>query len=226
MRGCLQRFVRLCRAPSVVRVRYELRTLVAPMAGRGPFNGASPVIIAVWTCWDLAKKKPFNAGTAAVGRTAWLWHGPGQKTQPEEMTLKMETNTDTTQEPARCQQPIVLPLFHDRDEFGDWGWIRDQTGAIVYEAKIPQGADLTEHRRNKTDPSQSRVDALLKAFEIVQRLAEWSAKYPRQQIHSFLAKVDEQLIEIEHAAKAWLDGQNVRAQAPVPGENLNQHETP
>ena len=31
----------------------------------------------------------------------------------------METRTDTTQEPARCQQPIVLPLSHDRDEFAE-----------------------------------------------------------------------------------------------------------
>ena len=88
----------------------------------------------------------------------------------------------------------------------------------MYEAKIPQGSDLNEHRRNKTDPSQARVDALLKAFEIVQRLAQWSAKYPRQQVHSFSAKVDEQLIEIENAAKAWLDGQNVKGESQTPAE--------
>lgn len=46
------------------------------------------------------------------------------------------------------------------------------------------------------------------ASEIIRRLAEWSEKYPRQQVHSFSAKVDEQLIEIESAAKAWLDGHN------------------
>lgn len=71
------------------------------------------------------------------------------------------------------------------------------------------------HRQNKhvnqLDAFQIRGhgdDALLQAFEIVRRLAEWSAKYPRQQVHSFSAKVDEQLIEIENAAKAWMDGQN------------------
>ena len=47
------------------------------------------------------------------------------------------------------------------------------------------------------------------ASEIVHRLAEWSEKYPRQQVHSFSAKVDEQLIEIENAAKAWRDGHNI-----------------
>lgn len=117
--------------------------------------------------------------------------------------------------PAVDQQRLVLPLRHDRDEFADWGWVRDQTGEIVYIAKTPCGADVDAHRRNKTDPAQTRVDALLQAFEIVQRLAEWSAKYPRQQVHSFSAKVDEQLIEIENAAKAWLDGQNVKYQAPA-----------
>ena len=34
------------------------------------------------------------------------------------------------------------------------------------------------------------------ASEIVHRLAEWSEKYPRQQVHSF-------------AAKAWRDGHNI-----------------
>lgn len=46
------------------------------------------------------------------------------------------------------------------------------------------------------------------ASGIIRRLAEWSEKYPRQQVHSFSAKVDEQLIEIENAAKVWLDGYN------------------
>lgn len=111
-------------------------------------------------------------------------------------------------DPTIDQQRFILPLCHDRDEFADWGLVRDQTGEIVYIATAPYGADLETHRRNKTDPAQTRVDALLQAFEIVQRLAEWSAKYPRQQVHSFSAKVDEQLIEIENAAKAWLNGQN------------------
>lgn len=123
----------------------------------------------------------------------------------------METITENTAAPSVDVPRLVLPLRHDREEFADWGWIRDATGAIVYEAKIPCGArsaEADEHRRNKTDPAQGRVDALLKAFEIVQQLAEWSKKYPRQQIHSFNAKVDEQLVAIENAAKAWMDGQN------------------
>jgi hypothetical protein len=104
---------------------------------------------------------------------------------------------------------LVLPLRHDRDEFADWGWVRDQTGAIVYQVKTPAGADLYEHRRAKTDPTQDRVDALLMAFRIVQRLAEWSEKYPRGQIHGFREKVDEQLIDIENSAKDWMDGKRL-----------------
>jgi hypothetical protein len=42
------------------------------------------------------------------------------------------------------------------------------------------------------------------AISIVHRLAEWSKKYPRQRIHSFSEKMDEQLIEIEEAAKAFM----------------------
>lgn len=127
----------------------------------------------------------------------------------------MKTDSDTPQEVAGigCRPRLVLPLRHDRDEFADWGWVRDRTGAIVYIAQTPCGADADAHRRNKTDPTQTRVDALLQAFEIVQRLAEWSAKYPRQQVHSFSVEVDEQLIKIENAAKAWLDGLNAKDQA-------------
>jgi len=40
-----------------------------------------------------------------------------------------------------------------------------------------------------------------KAMSIVKKLAEWSRKYPRQQVHSFSAQVDEQLIAIENEAK-------------------------
>ena len=40
-----------------------------------------------------------------------------------------------------------------------------------------------------------------KAMSIVKKLADWSRKYPRQQVHSFSEKVDEQLIAIENDAK-------------------------
>lgn len=102
------------------------------------------------------------------------------------------------------ESAIVFPLRYDRDEFADWGWIRDATNAIVFTVNIPVNSDLSNHREQGTDPTKPRVDALMDAFSIVQRLAEWSEKYPRQQIHSFSAKIDAQLIEIEDSAKAWL----------------------
>lgn len=74
--------------------------------------------------------------------------------------------------------------------------------------------------KEQRGPAQTRVDAILQAFEIVKRLAEWSEKYPRQQVHSFSSKVDEQLIEIENAAKAWLDGQNDQDDSQPPAKNL------
>lgn len=112
-----------------------------------------------------------------------------------------------TDQPTPSPLPFVLPLRHDREEFADWGWIRDAAGEIIFQAKpsIPvNGPEANDHRREGTDPAQARVDALLGAFAIVQKLAEWSEKYPRQRMHSFSEKVDEQLVEIEDSAKAWL----------------------
>lgn len=82
---------------------------------------------------------------------------------------------------------------------------------LVIDRDDGSGADCYYREANLQSAGQARVDTLLQAFEIVQRLAEWSAKYPRQKVHSFSAKVDEQLIEIEDAAKAWLDRQNLQA---------------
>ena len=104
---------------------------------------------------------------------------------------------------------MKLPLTHDKKL--DWGFIRDGSHELIYTAKIPlwicENKKLNEHRRNKTDPTQPYVDALLSAFEIAQELAEWSEKYPRTLV-SFSAKVDEQLIAIEEKAKRWLDAIN------------------
>lgn len=66
--------------------------------------------------------------------------------------------TPSTQPPL----PWVGELYHDRTEGSDWGWIRDETGSLICCVQLPKGADLDEHRRNGTDPTQARVDALLK----------------------------------------------------------------
>lgn len=69
--------------------------------------------------------------------------------------------------------PFTPPLHHDRGEFCDWGWVRDAAGVLIYTVKLPifpNSPEADEHRRNKTDPTQARVDALLEAFAAKERL--------------------------------------------------------
>jgi hypothetical protein len=67
--------------------------------------------------------------------------------------------------------PIVVPwvgkLRHDREKFADWGWIRDEAGELIFKVPIPlclSEEDLQKYRREKIDPTQARVDALLNAL--------------------------------------------------------------
>jgi hypothetical protein len=87
----------------------------------------------------------------------------------------MDTNTNQlTPEPSGnagpdslrrlVQLPWVGKLHHDREEFADWGWIRDEAGALIMIVHLPfspHSPQADEHRRNKTDPTQPRVDAIL-----------------------------------------------------------------
>lgn len=52
------------------------------------------------------------------------------------------------------------------------------------------------------------IAAAPEMYALLKRLADWSRKYPRGRVHSFREKVDEQLIEIEEAAKVLVDSQN------------------
>jgi hypothetical protein len=69
---------------------------------------------------------------------------------------------------------LVLPLWegklwHDRGPYSDWGWIRDEAGNLIFIARSQCGDysdEAAEHRRNKTDPTQPRVDALLAALNM------------------------------------------------------------
>jgi len=68
---------------------------------------------------------------------------------------------------AQCSAPWVGKLHHDREGFADWGCIRDETGAmimLVYMPFAPWGPEAAEHRRNGTDPTQPRVDAILSSL--------------------------------------------------------------
>jgi len=65
---------------------------------------------------------------------------------------------------------FVLPwtgrLHHARELCDDWGCIRDEAGTLIIRVNLPTHDEgvLNEHRRNKTDPTQQRVDAILTAL--------------------------------------------------------------
>lgn len=63
--------------------------------------------------------------------------------------------------------PWTGKLWHDRDEFADWGWIRDESGSLIIVVQLPfspHSPEAEEHRKNRTDPTQPRVDAILSAI--------------------------------------------------------------
>ena len=57
-------------------------------------------------------------------------------------------------------------LHHSRKLCDDWGYIRDDADNLIIVVKRPDldEEELHEHRRNKTDPTQERVDAILAAL--------------------------------------------------------------
>lgn len=65
-------------------------------------------------------------------------------------------------------------LTHDRSGYADWGWLRDEIGDLIIVVKPPHMTveDENHHRRAGTDPTQSRVDAILKAINNNQSVFE------------------------------------------------------
>jgi hypothetical protein len=67
-------------------------------------------------------------------------------------------------------EPRVRPwtgqLRHARRLCDDWGCIRDEADKLIIRVNLPTYDErvLNEHRRNKTDPTQERVDAILAAL--------------------------------------------------------------
>jgi len=63
-------------------------------------------------------------------------------------------------------KPWKGKLYHDRELHADWGWIRDEDGHLIMKVLLPilTEAQILEHRKNKTDPCQERVDAILAAI--------------------------------------------------------------
>lgn len=60
----------------------------------------------------------------------------------------------------------VGQLSHDISPYADWGWIRDEAGDLIMIVKPPSlsDAEFFQHTRNKTDPAQKRVDAVLRGL--------------------------------------------------------------
>lgn len=91
---------------------------------------------------------------------------------------------------------MKLPLKKDNQEFADWGWIRDADDNMIAVASLPLGVDMEKHRREKTDPTQERVDCIIRAvnchdelLEALQRLRN-AEKAPRQEWVDALTNAD------------------------------------
>ena len=63
-------------------------------------------------------------------------------------------------------RPWIGNLHHARRLCDDWGCIRDDADNLIIRVNLPTHEEnmLNEHRRNKTDPTQERVDAILAAL--------------------------------------------------------------
>ena len=101
---------------------------------------------------------------------------------PSDMSEGIQTEKSGCSAPSGRLHPIVVPwvgkLRHDREKFADWGWIRDETGELIVKVPIPlclSEEDLQKYRREKIDPTQARVDALLNALNGHNDLAHGTA---------------------------------------------------
>ena len=67
---------------------------------------------------------------------------------------------------SHCSVLWVGKLHHARRLGDDWGCIRDEDGELIIRINLPTHAEdvLNVHRRNHTDPTQARVDAILAAL--------------------------------------------------------------
>lgn len=65
----------------------------------------------------------------------------------------------------RRVRPWVGNLHHAREPCDDWGFIRDEAGKLIIAVPVTVPHDTwAEHRRNKTDPTQPIIDAILAAL--------------------------------------------------------------
>jgi hypothetical protein len=78
-------------------------------------------------------------------------------------------------------RPWIGNLHHARELGDDWGWIRDESGDLIIIVNFPTHDEdvLNEHRRNKTDPTQERVDAILAALNRPNSAGQGREAYPK-----------------------------------------------
>ncbi len=62
--------------------------------------------------------------------------------------------------------PWIGKLHHAKELCDDWGCIRDEAGRMIIRVNPPTHDEsvLNVHRRNRTDPTQERVDVILSAL--------------------------------------------------------------
>ena len=84
------------------------------------------------------------------------------KPTPPAPASASEQAQPTTQETT----PWTGKLHHARELCDDWGCIRDEAHNLIIRVSLPtyDESRLNEHRKNKTDPTQERVDAILSAL--------------------------------------------------------------
>ena len=77
-----------------------------------------------------------------------------------------QSSFQVTAEGGKKKMPWAGRLRHARELCDDWGYVRDESGALIIRVNLPTHDEtvLNEHRRNKTDQTQERVDAILEAL--------------------------------------------------------------
>jgi len=104
---------------------------------------------------------------------------------------------------------IVLPLrgwHHDRSQYADWGWIRDDAGNLVADVKVPRGCDEAKHRREKTDPTEAISKLIAASPRMLDALKIAKAEFEQRdgagtcptEIEDLLEEIFEQNVK-EHA---------------------------
>jgi hypothetical protein len=88
---------------------------------------------------------------------------PNKSPRERREALLEEKRASSCTSGLHCSAPWVGRLRHSRNLCDDWGCIRDKADDCIIRVPLPTYDEdvLNEHRRNKTDPTQERVDYIL-----------------------------------------------------------------